>query len=154
MALLSLTNRWSCKSLLLQYQESFKTNTPGRGMINVTAKVANIVTSAKIEKGLCNIFLSHTSASIVICENADPDVQSDLEAFMQRLVPDGDKLFSHVDEGPDDMPSHVRNILTQSSLTVPIHSHKLNLGVWQGIFLWEHRVAGHTRHITVTIQGE
>jgi secondary thiamine-phosphate synthase enzyme len=140
--------------LLLQYQESFKTNTPGRGMINVTAKVANIVTSAKIEKGLCNIFLSHTSASIVICENADPDVQSDLEAFMQRLVPDGDKLFSHVDEGPDDMPSHVRNILTQSSLTVPIHSHKLNLGVWQGIFLWEHRVAGHTRHITVTIQGE
>jgi secondary thiamine-phosphate synthase enzyme len=140
--------------LLLQYQESFKTNTPGRGMINVTAKVANIVTSAKIEKGLCNIFLSHTSASIVICENADPDVQSDLESFMQRLVPDGDKLFSHVDEGPDDMPSHVRNILTQSSLTVPIHSHKLNLGVWQGIFLWEHRVAGHTRHITVTIQGE
>jgi secondary thiamine-phosphate synthase enzyme len=139
--------------LLVQHQESFKTTTPGRGMINVTAAVAKIVTSAKIEKGLCNIFLRHTSASIVICENADPDVQSDLEVFMQRLVPDGDKLFSHIAEGPDDMPSHVRNILTQSNLTIPILGHKLDLGVWQGIFLWEHRLASHTRYITVTVQG-
>jgi secondary thiamine-phosphate synthase enzyme len=153
-ALLFLTSHWSYKALLLQHQESFKTITPGRGMINVTAAVAKIVTSAKIEKGLCNIFLRHTSASIVICENADPDVQSDLEAFMRRLVPDGDKLFSHIAEGPDDMPSHVRNILTQSSLTIPVSSHKLDLGVWQGIFLWEHRLAGHTRQITVTVQGE
>ncbi len=148
------TNRWSCKALLRQYQESFKTMTHGRGMLNVTAAVAQIVADAQVKSGVCNIFLRHTSASIIICENADPDVQSDLEAFMTKLVPDGDKSFSHIAEGPDDMPSHIRNILTQSCLTIPITNQQLDLGIWQGIFLWEHRLAAHTRQITVTVQGE
>jgi secondary thiamine-phosphate synthase enzyme len=122
-------------------------------MINVTASVAKIVNTAKIKEGICNIFLRHTSASIIICENADKDIQRYCEAFMQRLVPDGDKLFLHDAEGPDDMPAHIRNILTQSSLVIPVSGEKLDLGTWQGIFLWEHRMAEHTRSITVTVQG-
>jgi secondary thiamine-phosphate synthase enzyme len=139
--------------LLSQHQETFQTKTSGRGMINVTANVAKIVSAAKITQGICNIFLRHTSASIIICENADKDVQRDCESFMQRLVPDGDKLFIHDAEGPDDMPAHIRNILTQSSLVIPVSGGKLDLGTWQGIFLWEHRLAEHTRSITVTVQG-
>lgn len=140
--------------MLIQLQQSFKVSTPGRGMINVTASVSQVVSAAKIQQGICNIFLHHTSASVIICENADPDVQRDMEAFMKKLVPDGLSLFTHVAEGPDDMPSHVRNILTQSSLVIPIVKNKLDLGVWQGIFLWEHRLQGHERKITVTVQGE
>jgi secondary thiamine-phosphate synthase enzyme len=139
--------------LFHQHQDFFKLETPGRHLLNVTASVAKIVAAANIRAGICNIFLHHTSASIIICENADADVPRDLEAFMLRLVPDGDKLFQHDAEGPDDMPAHVRNVLTQSSLSVPVTDTQLNLGTWQGIFLWEHRVRRHTRTITVTVQG-
>ena len=104
--------------------------------------------------GLCNVFLHHTSASLLIQENADPDVQRDLEAFFQRLVPDGDPLYRHVDEGPDDMPAHVRAALTASTLTIPVSNRALGLGTWQGIYLWEHRTQPHRRRITVTIVGE
>jgi secondary thiamine-phosphate synthase enzyme len=139
--------------LFHQYQESFTTETPGRSMTNVTASVEKIVSASLVHEGICNIFLHHTSASIIICENADNDVQRDMEAFMKRLVPDGDKLFVHTAEGPDDMPAHVRSILTQSSLVLPVSDEHLNLGTWQGIFLWEHRLQKHTRVITVTVQG-
>lgn len=132
-------------------QRSFKIQTHGRGMINVTDHIAKIIAEEKISIGLCNVFLHHTSASIILCENADPDVQFDLEVFMQRLVPDEDSLYKHTAEGPDDMPAHVRTMLTQNSLTIPITDNQLNLGTWQGIFLWEHRLQKHERKITVTL---
>lgn len=126
---------------------------PGREIINITDDIAKFVAEAKLEIGLCHIFLHHTSASLIICENADPLVQRDLQAFMQRLVPDGDPLYQHVDEGLDDMPSHVRTVLTQSFLMIPISDKKLALGKWQGIYLWEHRLRSHHRTLTITIQG-
>lgn len=132
-------------------QASFVIKTKGRGLMNITANVTNILSQAEINTGICNIFLHHTSASIILCENADPTVQEDLENFMKRLVPDGDKLFKHTMEGPDDMPSHIRSVLTQNSLTIPVTDNQLNLGTWQGIFIWEHRLQGHHRKITVTL---
>jgi secondary thiamine-phosphate synthase enzyme len=140
--------------LLTQHQASLEIPTPGRALINITAAISKIISTSKITTGLCNIFLHHTSASLIICENADPDVQRDLETFMSHLAPDGDRMFSHDAEGPDDMPAHVRTVLTQSSLSIPITGMKLNLGTWQGIFLWEHRLQKHQRKITITIQGE
>lgn len=134
-------------------QQTIIISTPGRGMINITEQIANLVHEANIAIGLCNLFLQHTSASILICENADQAVQDDLEAFMFRLVPDGDPLFSHVEEGPDDMPSHVRTMLTETSLTVPISNGAIALGRWQGIYLWEHRSRPYERKLVVTIQS-
>lgn len=135
-------------------QYKFITTTPGRGLIDITSEVANYVKEAHCTIGLCHLFLHHTSASLSICENHDPLVQKDLEAFMLRLIPDGDPLYEHIAEGPDDMPSHLRSILTQSSLTIPITNNKLDLGTWQGIYLWEHRLRSHHRQITVTLHGE
>lgn len=135
-------------------QYKIEITTPGRGFINITDKVAEKVKDANIEMGLCHLFLHHTSASLTLCENHDPLVQKDLEAFMLRLIPDGDPLYEHVEEGPDDMPSHVKTVLTQSSLIIPITNHQLGLGRWQGIYLWEHRLRSHHRHITVTLQGD
>lgn len=129
----------------------FEITTPGRGLINITDEVAKHVAVAKIATGLCNVFLHHTSASLTLCENYDPLVLKDLEAFMQRLTPDGDPLFEHIAEGEDDMPSHVRSILTQNSITIPITNSKLGLGTWQGLYLWEHRFRSHVRKMTVTI---
>lgn len=123
-------------------------------MINITDEVARHVKNANVSIGLCHLFLHHTSASLTLCENHDPLVQSDLEGFMVRLAPDGDPLYEHVAEGPDDMPSHVRTVLTQSSLIIPISDFKLALGTWQGIYLWEHRLRSHTRRVTVTVQGD
>jgi secondary thiamine-phosphate synthase enzyme len=134
-------------------QHILKIKTPGRSMINITSQLSALISAEKIESGLCHLFIHHTSASLIICENADPTVQSDMEAFMQRLVPDGDKLFQHTMEGPDDMPAHVRSILTQTSLTIPITQHQLALGTWQGVYLWEHRLMANERKITVTIQS-
>lgn len=128
-------------------------NTPGRGIIDVTDDVAKCVSQSNVSMGICHVFLHHTSASLILCENADPLVQRDLEAFMQRLIPDGDPICQHVAEGPDDMPSHVRTILTSSFLTIPIQNNKLGLGTWQGIYIWEHRVREHHRKLTVTVQG-
>ena len=126
----------------------------GRGTTDITAQVSAVVARAKLGEGLCNVFISHTSASLMICENADPQVRVDLERFFARLVPDGDPLFGHTDEGPDDMPAHVRSVLTQPSLSVPVVEGRLMLGTWQGIYLFEHRHAAHTRHVVVTVVGE
>jgi secondary thiamine-phosphate synthase enzyme len=137
--------------MLAQYK--FEITSPGRGIINITDDVAKLVGQGQVETGLCHLFLHHTSASLILCENFDPQVQADLEAFMLRLVPDGDPLFQHIEEGPDDMPSHVRSVLTQNFIVVPVTDHKLDLGKWQGIYLWEHRLRSHLRKMTVTLQG-
>ena len=135
------------------HAEVLRVRTPGRGTQDITAQVQAIVRSSEIRDGLCTVFVHHTSASVIICENADPDVRRDLEAFAARLVPDGDPLFVHTAEGPDDMPAHVRNVLTQCSLSIPVASGRADLGTWQGLYLWEHRTAAHQRKITVTVVG-
>jgi secondary thiamine-phosphate synthase enzyme len=134
-------------------QSKFEITTTGRGIFNITDEVAKLVEQGSVQTGLCHIFLHHTSASLILCENFDPQVQADLEAFMLRLVPDGDPLFQHIEEGPDDMPSHVRSVLTQNFIVVPVTDHKLDLGKWQGIYLYEHRIRSHLRKFTVTLQG-
>jgi secondary thiamine-phosphate synthase enzyme len=136
------------------YQESFRIETTGRGSYSITAAIQRLVQQSGIRVGLCHLFLRHTSASLILCENADPDVRDDLEQFMSRLVPDGDALFVHTAEGPDDMPAHIRNILTHSDLTLPVADGRCSLGTWQGVYLWEHRQQGHHREITVTVYGE
>jgi len=123
----------------------------GRGTYDISREVETIVRRAGIDKGLCQIFVHHTSASLVVSENADPIVRRDLEQFLHRLVPDGDPLYDHTSEGPDDMPAHVRAILTNVNLSVPVSGGRLALGTWQGIYLWEHRLHGHRRTVTVTV---
>lgn len=135
-------------------QETLTFEMPGRSTTNITREIEAIVQKAAVETGLCNVFLKHTSASLMLCENADPDVRRDLEAFMQRLVPDGDPLFVHTTEGPDDMPAHVRSVLTSNSITVPIAHGRCALGTWQGVYLWEHRQARQRRTAVITIYGE
>jgi secondary thiamine-phosphate synthase enzyme len=128
--------------------------TKRRGTTDITSDVAAIVAGCKVREGLATVFIHHTSASLIISENADPTVRRDLEAFAARLVPDGDKLFEHNDEGPDDMPAHVRSVLTQTSIGIPITRGQLDLGTWQGLYLWEHRTSAHHRRVTVTVIGE
>ncbi len=135
-------------------QELIEIRTAGRGTRDITQAVAGVVTRSGIRTGACQVFVQHTSASLMLCENADPDVRRDLESFMARLVPDGDPLFRHTSEGPDDMPAHVRSVLTHTSLAVPVQAGRCALGTWQGIYLWEHRAAGSTRRVLVTVQGE
>ncbi|MEN8214102.1 MAG: secondary thiamine-phosphate synthase enzyme YjbQ [Pseudomonadota bacterium] len=135
------------------YQQQLQFQTRGRGSANITAEVAAAAAESGVESGLCHLFIHHTSASLMLCENADPAVRTDLDAFMLRLAPDGDPLFTHVDEGPDDMAAHVRSILTGMDLTLPVTSGRLALGTWQGIYLWEHRHRPHQRRVTVTVQG-
>ncbi len=135
-------------------QEIISIKTKGRSTLDITNEVEKLVSRSGIDSGLCNLFIQHTSASLIVCENADPDVRTDLENFMQRLIRDGDTLFKHTAEGPDDMPAHIRNVLTSSSLTIPIAEGRCLLGTWQGIYLWEHRFNAHVRNIIVTIQGE
>lgn len=126
--------------------------TRGRGTYDVTALVAKAVASlAAGRDGLAHVWCHHTSASLIVCENADPSVRRDLEAFFARLVPDGDPLFTHDAEGDDDMPAHVRTVLTQTELTIPVAGGRLDLGTWQGLYLWEHRTAPHRRRLTVTV---
>ena len=128
--------------------------TRGRGTYEITNDVARIVAKSRAMIGLATVWLHHTSASLIICENADPDVRRDLETFFGKLVPDGDRMFSHTAEGDDDMPAHVRTVLTQTSIGIPIDGGKLVLGTWQGLYLWEHRTAPHQRRVTVTVIGE
>jgi secondary thiamine-phosphate synthase enzyme len=135
------------------HTESFELQTRGRGLFDVTSRVQDAVRAAAVTTGLCTVFVHHTSASLLINENADPAVLADLERFMARLVPDGDPLFRHVDEGPDDMPSHVRAALTQSALSIPVAGGRCDLGTWQGVYLWEHRHAPHRRRLTLTVLG-
>lgn len=134
-------------------QETLQVPTRGRGTIEISRSLQDIVRSSRIESGLCHVFVHHTSASLMLCENADPDVRVDLETFMSTLVPDGDPMFVHTAEGPDDMPAHVRSVLTQAGLTLPISDGKLGLGIWQGVYLWEHRTSAHHRCVTITVQG-
>lgn len=123
--------------------------TSGRGLMDITEQVARAVAQSAIDDGLCTLFVQHTSASLTIQENADPDVCRDLEAFLRRLVPEGDPLWTHTAEGPDDMPVHVRSALTQTHLSIPVMRGRLALGTWQGIYLWEHRRRGSTRRVLV-----
>ena len=146
-----ITNLSVIKNMITQYH--YTLSTPGRGLINITDIISQFVAQSGVTTGLCHVFLHHTSASLTICENADDLVQRDLEAFMTRLIPDGDSLYQHVDEGPDDMPSHVRTVLTQSEMGLPITGQALALGTWQGVYLWEHRLKSHQRRLTVTIVG-
>lgn len=129
----------------------FVISTRGAGLYECTRNVEEVLNSSGVTEGLCTVFIRHTSASLVIQENADPDVRRDLEAFFQRLVPQGDALFRHTCEGPDDMPAHVRCALTQTSLGIPIVSARLALGRWQGIYVWEHRDAPHQRSVVVHV---
>ncbi|WP_029133098.1 secondary thiamine-phosphate synthase enzyme YjbQ [Sedimenticola selenatireducens] len=126
----------------------------GRGTYNITREVERVVSDSDINTGLCHVFSHHTSASLTLCENADPAVRRDLEQFMERLVPDGDPAYEHSLEGPDDMPAHIRSILTNMDLTLPVTAGRCARGTWQGIYLWEHRTTPLRRQITVTLQGE
>ncbi len=134
-------------------QEAIVVDTRGRGTWNITAAVTEVVRTAAVSTGLCHLFVRHTSASLILCENADPDVRHDLETFFGDLVPDGDPRFIHTAEGPDDMAAHVRSILTHSHLSIPVVAGRLGLGTWQGIYLWEHRTSPHRREVVITVQG-
>ena len=133
--------------------EQLEVATRGRGIVDITAQVQAVVQRSGARAGLCHLFIHHTSASLIVTENADPEVHRDLERFLGRLVPDGDPMFKHDDEGPDDMPAHVRSVLTQVDLAVPVRDGRCDLGTWQGIYVWEHRHAAHRRRITVTVLG-
>ena len=124
-------------------------DTPGQGLHDITSEVASIVRAAAQKEGLCTLFVRHTSASLIIQENADPSAKRDLERWLNRLVPDGDPFYSHDAEGPDDMPSHIKAALTATSLAIPVVGGKLALGTWQGIYLWEHRRRGSRRELVV-----
>ena len=119
----------------------------------MTGRVAASVADAGVGQGVCTVFCHHTSASLLLCENADPTVRTDLETWLARAVPDGDPAYRHTAEGPDDMPAHVRTALTQSSIVLPVQSGRLDLGTWQGLYLYEHRHRGHRRRVSVTVVG-
>lgn len=136
------------------FQRTFEIATRGRGTYLITQEIQGYIAEAGIRIGVAHLFVHHTSASLMLCENADPEVRADLERFMARLAPDGDPLFRHDDEGPDDMPAHVRTLLTGSALSMPITQGRCALGTWQGIYLWEHRTASHRRRLTLTVYGE
>jgi secondary thiamine-phosphate synthase enzyme len=127
--------------------------TSGRGLHEITERVAAAVRKADVSEGLCTVFVRHTSASLVIQENADPSARRDLERWLDRLVPDGDRFYSHDTEGPDDMPGHIKAALTATSVSVPIVGGRLGLGTWQGIYLWEHRLRGSRRELLLHIGG-
>lgn len=140
--------------MLTQSTTTLAIDTQGRGLTDITRRVDGWISGRQITEGLLTIFLRHTSASLLIQENADPDVRSDLERFFARLVPDGDALFEHRSEGPDDMPAHVRAALTQTQLAIPLHRGRLALGTWQAIYLYEHRRSGHCRELVLHLIGE
>jgi len=127
-------------------------STHGQGLYNITRELNEIVSTANIESGLCTVFVQHTSASLIIQENADPAVQDDLQNWLNRLVPENDPLYTHTDEGPDDMPAHIKSVLTATSLGIPVMQGRLVLGIWQGLYLWEHRQRGQQRNLAIHIQ--
>jgi secondary thiamine-phosphate synthase enzyme len=136
------------------YRGELVVATLGRGTYDITADIVRIVATSRATEGLATIWIAHTSASLIVCENADPSVRRDLVAFAARLVPDGDPLFEHDAEGDDDMPAHVRSVLTQTSIGIPLARGKLVLGTWQGLYLWEHRKKPHERRLTISVIGE
>jgi secondary thiamine-phosphate synthase enzyme len=135
------------------HQETLTVQTRRTGFVNVTTEVSAVVARSRILTGLCTVFVQHTSASLVIQENADPAVLRDLARFMAELVPES-RAWEHADEGRDDMPAHVRSVLTKTSETIPVSSGELALGTWQGLYLWEHRLAPHARRLVVHVNGE
>lgn len=130
---------------------SFTVTTRRRGFYDVTSRVQRAVSDSGVRDGLCTVFVHHTSASVIVCENADPAVQRDLQRFFDDLAPDGDPRFTHTAEGPDDMSAHVRTVLTQTSLSLPVADGRCDLGTWQGVYLWEHRHEGSARRLSVTV---
>ncbi len=134
------------------YQELLEVRTAGRGLVDVTEAVQHVVVAAGVKTGLCTVFCRHTSASLVIQENADPSVRRDMQRWMDRIAPDGPG-YEHSAEGPDDMPSHLRTVLTRTSEQIPIARSRLALGTWQAIYLWEHRTSPHVRELVVHIAG-
>jgi secondary thiamine-phosphate synthase enzyme len=137
-----------------QFSTSLTFESRGRGLLEITRPVLDWIDEADLETGLLTLFIRHTSASVVIQENADPDVRGDLDRFFARLVPDDDALFRHRDEGADDMPAHVRAALTAVQLSIPLSGRRLVLGTWQGIYLWEHRLRPHRREVALHLLGE
>ena len=135
------------------YQETLKIKTSPKNLHKITRDVQEVVAKSGIKTGLCNLFLRHTSASLIIQENADPDVLLDLENFLSKLVPEGDR-YIHSTEGPDDMPAHIRSVLTHTSEQIPISGGRLVLGTWQGIYIWEHRRFSHNRELFIHLSGE
>jgi secondary thiamine-phosphate synthase enzyme len=138
---------------MAQYQQLLKIQTTGKSFSKITSKVQAVVDESGIDTGLCTLFLRHTSASLLIQENADPDVLQDLSNFFAKLVPEDGKSYIHSAEGPDDMPAHIRTALTKTSEQIPIAHGRLLLGTWQGIYLWEHRRHSHYRELVVHITG-
>ncbi len=138
---------------MVKHQEQIQIQTNGRGTTNITVEIQQVVGKGGIDSGLVHLFLMHTSASIILCENAAPEVRTDLETFMSSIVQDGDPAFLHSDEGPDDMSAHIRSILTTNDMTLPVIQGRLALGVWQGVFLWEHRNTAHRRTLVVTVSS-
>ena len=136
------------------FNAMFAVDTPGRGTQDITSKVDASLGEHGAQDGVCHVFIHHTSASLILTENADADVQVDLDAFMGRLVPDGDPIYIHTAEGPDDMSAHVRSVLTATTLTIPVRGGRCDLGTWQGVFLWEHRARPHRRRVTVSFIGQ
>ena len=137
-----------------QSEFKFSVSTKGRGIYAISKEVEIWIQSQNISSGLLTLFIPHTSASLLIQENADPDVLKDLDRFFNRLVPDGDPLYDHKSEGPDDMPAHIRSALTQTQLSIPVRNNRMALGIWQGIYLFEHRVCPHTRDVLLHLLGE
>lgn len=135
------------------HQSLLAVTTRGRGTQEITREVQGVVRDSGIAIGLCHLFIRHTSAGLVITENADARVREDLERFMARIAPDGDPLWRHDDEGPDDMPAHIRSVIGDVALTVPVSDGRCALGIWQGVYVWEHRQRGHRREVVVTVQG-
>lgn len=138
----------------MSHQSILEFSTPGRGTRDITGAVAEVVTRSGVRCGLVHVFVQHTSCSLTITENADPDVRRDLETLIARAAPDGDPAYRHDLEGPDDMAAHGRSVLTDTGLTVPVGGGRLLLGTWQGIFLWEHRTAAQRRKVVVTVLGD
>jgi secondary thiamine-phosphate synthase enzyme len=137
-----------------QSEFKFFVSTKGRGIYAISKEVEIWMQNQNISSGLLTLFIPHTSASLLIQENADPDVLKDLDRFFNRLVPDGDPLYDHKSEGPDDMPAHIRSALTQTQLSIPVRNNRIALGIWQGIYLFEHRVFPHTRNVLLHLLGE
>jgi len=135
-------------------QRSLSFRTSGRGCQEITRDVNKMVSETRISQGICNIYVLHTSASLMICENADPDVRRDMETIISRLAPDGDPAYVHTTEGTDDMAAHARSVLTGVSLSIPVRQGSCMLGTWQGIYLWEHREHPQQREVMITIIGE
>lgn len=146
--------KWNSKKSMNHFQKTLKIKTNGKSLHKITSQVADVVAESGIETGLCTVFIRHTSASLLIQENADPDVLTDLSNFFAKLVPEDSQRYVHSTEGPDDMPAHIRSALTHTSEQIPISGGRLVLGTWQGIYVWEHRQRNHSRDVVVHISGD